>query len=140
MPALDPITAVGNVVSGIIDRVWPNPNEQERTKLEALKVAMASEMAVHATNQEEARHPSVFVAGWRPAVGWICATGLAYAFLLQPLLAWLSLVADVPAPPVLDIGHLIGLLGGLLGFGAYRTYEGVRGAKRTTWPTREEKL
>lgn len=132
--------AIGNLVTGVLDRVWPNPTEAERTKLEALKVAMSSELAVHATNQEEARHPSVFVAGWRPAVGWISAAGLAYAFLGQPLLAWLSLVADVPAPPQLDVAHLLGLLGGMLGFGAYRTYEGARGAKRSTWPTREERL
>ncbi len=117
----------------VIERLWPDATEADKVKLESLKVHMASEMAVHATNQEEAKHPSVFVAGWRPAVGWICASGLGYSFLLQPLLAWLSTVAAVPAPPELDVGHLIGLLGGMLGLGGLRTYEGVKGRKRTTW-------
>lgn len=140
MMAADPITAIGNVVSGIIDRIWPNPNEAEKARIEALKVAMASEMAIHATNQEEAKHPSIFVAGWRPAVGWLCAAGIGYSFLLQPLLAWACLMSGVEAPPVLDIGHLISLLVGMLGFGAYRTYEGAKGAKRTSWPVKETKL
>jgi hypothetical protein len=94
---------------------------------------MASEMAVHATNLEEAKHPSVFVAGWRPAVGWVCTVGLAYEFLLQPLAAWISAIAAVPTPPTLDTQSLITLLGGMLGLGIARTVEGVKGRKRSTW-------
>lgn len=134
--AFDPISAGLSLVDTVVKRIWKDPTEAEAAKLEALKVAMASEMAIHATNQAEAAHPSIFVAGWRPAVGWICAFGLAYAFILQPLLAWFAAIVTVPVPPVLDVEQLIALLVGMLGFGAYRTYEGVNNAKRSgfRWP------
>jgi hypothetical protein len=117
------IDGIAKLATGIIDRVWANPNETEKVKLEALKIAMTSELAIHATNQEEAKHGSIFVAGWRPAVGWVCTAGVAYAFLLRPFLVWMSLNAGWEVPPELDVFHLIGLLTGMLGFGAYRSYE-----------------
>ena len=123
---------IASLVTGVIDRVWPNPNEEAKVKLEALKIAMASEMQVHKTNQEEAKHKSIFVAGWRPAVGWVCVGGLTYGFIAYPLLTWASTLWGIPAPPALDIVHMMGLLGGMLGFGAYRTYEGVKGTKRSS--------
>ena len=125
--------AVSSLINGVLDRVWPNPTEGDKVKLEAAKIALSSEMAVHATNQAEAKHPSIFVAGWRPAVGWICAAGLGYNFLLQPLLAWLSTIADVPVPPALEVGPLTALLTGMLGMGGLRTLEGLSGRKRSTW-------
>ena len=133
MSLLQLIPGISDLIGGVLDRVWPNPTELEKSKLEALKIAMASELAIHATNQEEAKHPSVFVAGWRPAVGWACVGGLVYQFFVNPLLGWVSGVFEVPVPPPLDVADLIVLLGGMLGFGAYRTHEGISGAKRSGW-------
>lgn len=133
MGITDAVSGISGLVNGVLDRVWPNPSEVEKTKLEALKVAMTSELAIHATNQAEAKHPSLFVAGWRPAVGWICASGLAYNFIVAPMLIWLSSIMAWPVPPTLDIFHLMGLLSGMLGFGAYRTYEKQQGVSRSQW-------
>ena len=74
-------------------------------------------------NAQEAAHPSMWVAGWRPAFGWVGGTGFLYAVLLQPLLAWVAAVKGWPAPPVLDTDLLLTVAGGMLGIGGLRTYE-----------------
>lgn len=133
MQEVIPFDGIASLVTGIIDRVWPNPNETERARLEALKIAMTSELAIHETNKAEAAHPSIFVAGWRPFIGWAGGSGIVYQFVGQPLLAWLSLATNVPVPPQLDLSTLVGLVVTMLGMGGYRTYEGVKNVKRSTW-------
>lgn len=83
-------------------------------------------------NQEEAKSSSVFVAGWRPFIGWVCGTALAFQFLVTPILMWLCLALNVviPNPPVLDLGSLMTILGGLLGLGTLRTFEKVKKVER----------
>lgn len=84
-----------------------------------------------AINQVEASSSSLFVSGWRPAVGWVCVTGLFYTFLLRPLLPWLISVAAlifgkmpvVPTLPGIDIGELIVLLMGMLGLTVARSID-----------------
>lgn len=126
--------SIAGLVDTVVKRIWPDASEVEQAKLEALKVALEAEMAIHETNKAEAQHPSIFVAGWRPFIGWICGIGLAYQFLLQPLASWVSTMAEIPVPPVIDLGSLIALLGGMLGLGVARTAEGMKGVKRSTWP------
>ena len=81
-------------------------------------------------NMKEAEHPSLFVSGWRPFVGWVCGLGCAYGFIVQPFLSWFAALAQVAAPPALDINTLIGLLGGLLGLGTLRTAEKIKDVAR----------
>lgn len=83
-------------------------------------------------NLAEATHRSVFVAGWRPFIGWVCGVALAYHFIARDLLEWAFAVwsADVTPPPKLDIGDLLTLLGGLLGLGALRTSEKKSGVAK----------
>jgi len=77
-------------------------------------------------NQQEAAHKSLFVAGWRPFIGWTCGIAMANNFVLMPYLAaFFSL--DVP---VLDMGEMMPVLMGMLGLGAYRSYEKVKGVAR----------
>jgi hypothetical protein len=83
-------------------------------------------------NLKEAEHPSLFVSGWRPAVGWICVAGCFYGFALQPTLAWFAAMVGVAGPPTLDMATLIGLLTGLLGLGSLRTYEKVQGVEQVS--------
>jgi len=76
-------------------------------------------------NAAEAKHPSIFIAGWRPAVGWVCVIGVFIQFIVYPLV---KIVHSSLAP--IDMTQLIALLVSLLGLGAYRTYEkkvGVQG-------------
>jgi hypothetical protein len=79
-------------------------------------------------NKQEAASPSMFVAGWRPAIGWVCALGLLTQFLINPLFTWVASLCGRPIVfPSLDLGTLMTLLLGMLGLSASRTYEKVNG-------------
>ena len=100
------------------------------------------------TNQIEAQHKSIFVAGWRPFIGWICGIGIGYHFILRPLLMWvLAVVAvlvgrDIPEVPALDVRELIELVLAMLGLGTMRMLEKRWGVAREVDPrrSRPEKL
>lgn len=85
-------------------------------------------------NLAEASNRNLLVSGWRPGAGWVCVAGLAYNYLVHPILCWLwSLLqarmlvpTTLPAPPPIDVESLLVLLFGLLGLGAYRTVEKVK--------------
>lgn len=76
-----------------------------------------------ALNMIAAQGQSLFQSGWRPAAGWLSVFGLAYSTMGWPLLAWLSKIAGIAEPPVIDTGILITLLVQMIGLGALRTYE-----------------
>ena len=132
---------IGGVIEAglkILDRVLPDPTQKLAAQLELLKLQQAGEfkaleadlqlaLAQTEVNKVEAASADPFKSNWRPAAGWICVLGLAYQFLLQPLLAWGSTIQGFAAPPVLQLGDLYGLLFGMLGLGAYRSVERVKG-------------
>lgn len=72
-------------------------------------------------NKIEAQHRTIFVAGWRPFIGWVCGFALAYNFVLRDLLVWYF--GEATAPPALQMEHLITVLIGMLGLGGMRTFE-----------------
>lgn len=72
-------------------------------------------------NKIEAQHRTIFVAGWRPFIGWVCGFALAYNFVLRDLLVWWF--GPETAPPALQMEHLITVLVGMLGLGGMRTFE-----------------
>ena len=72
-------------------------------------------------NKIEAQHRTIFVAGWRPFIGWVCGFALAYNFVLRDLLVWY--VGVESAPPALQMEHLMTVLIGMLGLGGMRTFE-----------------
>lgn len=137
--ALDPISAALDLGTTIIERIWPDKTQQDAAKLELLKMQANGELAritaqtdedkaQAAVNQAEASNPSLFVAGWRPAVGWVCAAGLASQFLIGPYATWAAaLFGKTAAVPPLDMGTLLTLLLGMLGIGALRTAEKFKG-------------
>jgi len=75
-------------------------------------------------NEAEAQHRSVFVAGWRPFIGWVCGIALAYNFVLRDLIIF-AMGKDF-VPPALQMDHLMTVLMGMLGLGAFRTYEKIK--------------
>ena len=79
-------------------------------------------------NKAEAGSGNPWAAGWRPAIGWVCAMALLYQYLLSPLVMWAAelLGHPLPAPPTLD-DMLWQLLFGMLGLGLLRTAEKIRG-------------
>lgn len=82
-------------------------------------------------NQAEAMHSSIFVAGWRPAIGWVGALAMFYQFLLYPLLTWLwsygqatgGLSTQISAPPTLPADALWVIISGILGIAGMRSFD-----------------
>ena len=75
-------------------------------------------------NKTEAAHKSLFVAGWRPAIGWVCALGLFYNVILANIIGiWIEV-------PEVDTTLLVPVMMGMLGLGAMRSYEKVQGVSR----------
>jgi len=82
-------------------------------------------------NKTEAAHKSLFVAGWRPAVGWTCCLGMASNFLVIPIANFvLAITGSAIVVPLLDTGEMMPVLMGMLGLGAMRTYEKKQGVQR----------
>jgi len=108
----------------------------DQTKLEAFKAELTalsvSDQAQIAVNTAEASSPSLFVAGWRPFIGWVCGAGLTYQFLLFPFVSWFSAMGHVSPPPVLDVGTLSSLITGMLGLAGMRSYEKMNNADTTS--------
>lgn len=75
-------------------------------------------------NELEAQHRTVFVAGWRPFIGWVCGVALAYNFVIRDLFIWA--IKPESIPPALQMEHLMTVLLGMLGLGGLRTYEKIK--------------
>lgn len=125
-------------VMDIVNKLIPDPAQKAQAQLELLQLqqnAQFKEIDAQLqaaqqqtdTNKVEAGNQSLFVAGWRPFVGWVCGAGLAYQYLVAPLFGWFALIVHWPTPPELDLQTLITLLGGMLGFGYMRTKEKMSG-------------
>jgi len=82
-------------------------------------------------NKTEAAHRSLFVAGWRPFIGWSCGVALAYTYIVQPILtfglAQAGYLVDLPA---VDISQMMPVLMGMLGLGGLRSWEKVKGVSK----------
>lgn len=126
------VGAVADLAKGLIDRFFPNKTEAQKAELAQamalLQGEIESQKAQIEVNKVEAASSSVFVAGWRPFIGWVCGSALVYQYILRPLIgAGFSLAGHaVPVMPGLD-DNLYQLLLGMLGLGSLRTYEKVRG-------------
>jgi hypothetical protein len=130
-----PLLLIGPLIEAaktVIDRVIPDKAAAEKAKqeLESSESKAVFELAAAqiAVNVEEAKSANVFVAGWRPAVGWIGAFGLGYAAVLEPVIRFVAVVAFGYAGkfPVIDTSITMQVLFGILGLGAYRTFEKTR--------------
>ena len=75
-------------------------------------------------NELEAQHRTVFVAGWRPFIGWVCGVALAYNFVIRDLFIWA--IKPESIPPALQMEHLMTVLLGMLGLGGLRTFEKIK--------------
>lgn len=124
--ALDPLTAVTDLATTVIGKIWPDKSAQEQAQLAAAVALVQGQIA---TNQVEASNPNMFVAGWRPFIGWVCGAALLYTYLGYPISIWAcSIWAPGVVPPKLgNDGMLYELLFGMLGMGGLRTFEKVKG-------------
>lgn len=131
---------VAELATHVLDRFVPDPAQKAEAALEVMKMQAAqADKATDAALQEgqmqadvnkaEAASQSIFVAGWRPFVGWVCGTGFAMVFVIGPMLEWTAnLFGHAIKFPILDAGTLTTLLLGMLGLGTMRTVEKVQGA------------
>ena len=109
--------------------------EDRKLDLEEKRIDQTTDLAQVEVNKIEAASTSIFVAGWRPAVGWVGVLGLAYQFLGYPLMQWLwsflqgvdIIPKGLQPPPDLQTDQLMVLLSGLLGFGGMRSFEKSKG-------------
>ena len=144
--SFDPISAAIDLGKMAIGRIWPDPVQQaieERKLLELAQNGNIAELNAQVKllvgqmeiNKAEAQHNSIFVAGWRPFVGWVGGIALGYQFILYPLMLWAWAIVDpinaagisIKPPPVLAADELYTVLLGMLGIGAMRSYDKKNG-------------
>lgn len=123
-------------ITAVLDKVIPDKDERNRLAHEiatmAEKHAHESAMAQVDVNKEEAKHRNVFVAGWRPMIGWTCGIALAWHFVVAPMVVFVSAYTGfiLPELPVFDMDSLMTVLLGMLGLGGLRTYEKHKGISK----------
>ncbi len=128
--------AMGPILDGVL-RLIPDKNARAEAKEQfegQMLVAMTSLVQGQLQiNMKEAEHGSIFVAGWRPAIGWICGIALGWNYIIQPIISWaaFSYGVDLVDAPQLDTAELTTILLGMLGLGGLRTYEKRLGVART---------
>jgi hypothetical protein len=136
-------TAFLPLISKVVDLVIPDPNKAAEAKLKAAEMAQKGELAVLDAevklalgqleiNREEAKSANWFVAGGRPGVMWICAFALAYASVIEPIGRFVArvLFGYEGEFPVVDTTITMQILFGILGLGAYRSFEKSKGVAR----------
>ena len=128
---LDSLLSIG---AKIIDRVIPDKAAAAQAQAELVKMQVSGELAQLAgqleINKTEAAHQSVFVAGWRPFIGWVCGSALAYQFVIRPIATWAILASGYTIPEMPGIeDNLWELMFGMLGLGGMRTYEKIKLSK-----------
>ena len=136
--SIDPITAALNVGKSIIEKIWPDPAKQseeirkleelhqkgELAQLDAQVQLLLGQINVNAT---EAKHKSIFVAGWRSFVGWVCGFGLLYASVVEPLMRFIATMIGYEGLfPEIDTTLTMQVLLGMLGLAVARTHEKIK--------------
>lgn len=126
-------TGTGGLISTIASFI-PNPEERAKAEMalqaQIVNAYIAADADQRAINKVEASSPSLFIAGWRPAAGWLCVFGLAWQFFVSPMLTWVAVLIygkyAVPLPTLGD-STLTDLLYALLGIGGLRTIDKATG-------------
>ena len=132
------LLGIGEIIGGvgkIADDLITTDKERLLLAIEEKKIEAGLIQSQIEVNKAEAQHASVFVAGWRPFIGWVGGFGMAYQFLLYPLLTWVwpiliargTLPVGTTIPPVLDGDVLFAMVSGLLGIAGMRSFDKMKG-------------
>lgn len=131
----DPISSVVDLGKDILDKIFPDKTQAEALKaqlvlaeqqgqLDEIKMEFDLAKAQIGVNAVEAASTSLFVAGWRPFIGWICGFALVWQYILAPMIAFACAIFNHPVPlPTLDSSALMSLLLTMLGMGAMRSFD-----------------
>jgi|TARA_R100001129_G_scaffold14453_1_gene9422 hypothetical protein len=123
-------------VTDVIGRFLPEDKEARAKAERDLKAQLTThlakiDLAQLEINKTEAAHRSIFVAGWRPFIGWTCGVALAYTYVLQPILVFgLAQSGYLIELPKMDLGEMMPVLMGMLGLGGLRTFEKFKGVSK----------
>lgn len=129
----DAISAVSSLAQTVVQRIWPDANEVERSKAERIAAELNNEYKLMLgqlkINEIEARHANVFVSGWRPFIGWCCGIALLYAAIFEPIARFVAVVffGFNHSFPVIDTDLTLQVLLGLLGLAGMRSFEKSKG-------------
>lgn len=129
------INVIAPMVTGLLDKFIEDKDQKAKLAHEiatlAEKQAHESLMGQLEINKEEAKHRSVFIAGWRPFVGWTCGLALLYHYLIQPILIFAFTAYGITIDlPEFDMASLLTVLMGMLGLGGLRTFEKFKGVSK----------
>ena len=132
---LSGLSALIGPISALLDKVIPDKDLREKLSHDiatmAEKHTQQQVMAQIEVNKVEAAHRNMFVAGWRPAIGWICALGMAGNFLIIPFVNMgLELAGTDVLIPMIQLAEMMPVLMGMLGLGAMRSFEEAKGVSR----------
>jgi len=114
------ITETAKGLAGVVNQFMETPDEKRAAEIVNRKLQQRPDELQVEINKIEAGHRSIFVAGWRPMIGWICASALGWGWIIAPTLQFMFPERTLPA---IEIGEAISLIMAMLGMGALRTYE-----------------
>lgn len=124
------VGAVADFATNIINKIWPDKSEQEKQQLAGVLQIISGQIA---TNQEEAKSPSIFVSGWRPFIGWVCGAACAWNWIGLKIALFIAayLGHNLNIQPA-DVSEMMPVLLGMLGLGGLRTAEKINGVAAVT--------
>jgi len=132
----DAISAGSNLITTIVNKFAPDATSVEHDKMTQALTELQNQYALLLAqvdvNKTEATSTSVFVSGWRPFIGWVCGISLAYVSILEPFIRFVATVffKYTGAFPVINIEITLQVLIGILGLGAYRSYDKLKGTSK----------
>lgn len=122
------IATLAPILGKVLDHVIPDPAARAKAVTDILTMFAASDRAQMEVNKAEAASGSLFIAGWRPMIGWTCAGALIYQYIAVPIVSWTAAVFALPMPPLPSLSeNLWELTMGMLGMGALRSFEKAKG-------------
>ena len=137
------LKGVGEVAKDIREAITGksiiDPNKQAEIEMKLLEIQNKTQEWEYLLakgqldiNIEEVKNTNILVSGWRPFIGWVCGVGIAWQFILSPLIEWVCKISGKTIiPPTLDTAGLMGLVIPLLGLGGLRTYEKIKGTQNS---------
>jgi|TARA_B100000035_G_scaffold1622_1_gene1343 hypothetical protein len=125
------IGQVIEVADKVLGKFIPDKNLKMKLQKEMTMAFHDANLAQIQLNKQEAAHKNIFVAGWRPFVGWTCGVALAYHFVVSPIIETILIATGVAIDlPSFEFSQLSSILMGMLGLGGLRTYEKMKGVSR----------
>ena len=125
------VESVVGVAGKVLDKFVEDKDLKRKLESELKSQIISLDLAQAQTNLEQAKHSSVFIAGARPAIMWICAFGLGWQFVFQPVAAWILAVSGSELMlPLFETEGLMPLTLSLLGLGSMRSFEKFNGIQR----------